>query len=170
MKKLTIIFALFLIALTAQISFSQELTTGASDKSMLIKTARFLEQSPFDKNAKKLRGSAFQYIAESSDVSVVVCAGDLTKAPLDKKNKYGGELLLQYTLGMAVYKIENAGKEDENAAQMAGVESMLRAYESMVREKPEAKFAGMDELLARRDKGELEALVKAADCGKKESK
>lgn len=167
MKKLTIIYALFLIALTAQISFTQELTTGRGDKEMLIKTVRLLETSPFDKSAKELRSAAFRYIAETKDVSVVVCGGDLNKAALDKKNKYGGALLIQYTIAMAAYKLENAGKDDENAAQLAGLESMLKSYEAMVSEKPEAKFAGMDELIAKRDKGELEAMVKAADCGKK---
>ena len=167
MKKLTIIFALFIIALTAQAGFGQDLRSDSNDKEMLIKTARLLEQKPFDKNAKKLRETAFRYIAETNDVSVVVCTGDLTKAALEKKNKYGAELSIQYTIGMAAYKLENAGKEDENAAQLAGMESMLKSYEAMVKEKPEAKFAGMDDLVAKRDKGELKAMIDAAGCGKK---
>ena len=87
---------------------------------------------------------------------------------MDKKNKYGSELIGQYTIGMAAFKLENPGKKDhENAAQLAGVESMLRAYEQMVKEKSKAKFAGMDELLTKRDNGELKKMIDAANCGKK---
>lgn len=170
MKKYTISFTLLLIALfAAQHGFAQE--TRQSDKETLIKAARFLEQKPFDKDAKKIREWAMAYVIQTNDVSVVICAGELTKSVLDKKNKNGSELLAQYTFGMAAFKLENPDKKgDENAAQLAGIESMLKAYEAMIAEKPKTKFAGTDDLLAKRNNGELKALVDAADCGKKESK
>lgn len=166
MKKLTIIFALFIIAISAQTGFGQ---TREENKALLIKAAKFLEVKPFDKDAKDIRGWAILYVIETDDVSVIACAGsDFIKPVMEDKNKYGSELLGQYTIGMAAFKLENPSKkDDENAAQLAGVESMLRAYETMVKEKSKAKFAGMDDLIAKRDKGELKALVDAADCGKK---
>lgn len=165
MKKLTIIFAIFIIALTSQIGFGQ---TKEEQQSLLIKAAKFLEVKPFDKDAKDIRGWALRYVIETKDVSIIICAGDLTRPTLEKKNKYGSELLAQYTIGMAAFKLENPSKkDDENAAQLAGIESMLRAYEQMVKEKPKAKFAAMDDIIAKRDNGELKGLVEASNCGKK---
>ena len=170
MKKSIITFALFLcVGLTAQIGFGQ--TPKPDDRETLIKAARFLEEKPLDKDAKNIRGWAMLYIIETKDVSVIICGGDLTKAALEKKNKYGSELLGQYTIGMAAFKLENpAGATDENAAQLAGLESMLKSYEVIIKEKPKAKFAGMDDLIKKRDNGELKAAVETADCGKKTDK
>ncbi len=47
---------------------------------------------------------------------------------------------------------------------------MLKSYEAIVKENPKAKFAGMDDLIKKRDNGELKALVETADCGKKADK
>jgi hypothetical protein len=99
-----------------------------------------------------------------------MCSGTMKLIP-EKKNKFKGELLMQFTFGMAVYKLENPDKKtDENAAQLAGLESMLRTYEVMVAENEKAKNAELDALLVKRNNGELKALVEAADCGKKEGK
>jgi hypothetical protein len=40
----------------------------------------------------------------------------------------------------------------------------------MLAENEKAKSAGMDELIAKRDSGELKALVEAGKCGKKGKK
>lgn len=169
MKKLMIVFALLIIGLTTQIASAQ--TDKDKNKELLIKITKFLEEKPFDEKAKQYRENAFVFVAETKDVSVVVCGGDLTKEVTKKKNKYGGELLIQYSLAMAAFKLENPDKkDDENAAQLAGMESMLKTYEAMLAQKPDAKFAGMDDLIAKRSKGELKALVEAANCGKKKDK
>ena len=168
MKKLTIIFTLLIIGLTAQIATAQ--TDKEKNTALLVKITTFLEESPFDAKAKDYRENAFKYLIETNDVSVTLCT-DTTKEALKKKNKFSSELLLQQSFGMAVFKLMNPDqKDDENAAQLAGIESMLRTYEAMVKENPKAKFAGMDDLIAKRDKGELKALVDAADCGKKDKK
>lgn len=133
----------------------------------LIQAARFLEAKPFDKNAEAVRSMAVRYVIETKDVSVVICAGDITKPFLDKKNKNSTELIGQYTIVMAAFKLENpAKKDDENAAQLAALESVLRTYETMLREKPKSKHALMDEYILKRDKGELKAVVDGANCGK----
>jgi hypothetical protein len=166
MKKLTIIFAVFLIGLTAQAGFSQNISDKRDDQSLIVKTTRFLEENPFDSEAKKMREWAFKYLSETKDLSLVVCAGELTKPMLDKKNKFGGDLFVQYAMGMATYKIENP-KAEEIDAQIAGVESMLKSYDAMLSADETAKFAGMNPLVEKRDKGGLRAMVIAANCGKK---
>lgn len=166
MKKLTIIFTLFLLGLFTQIVSAQNSKT--IDKATFIKGTQLLEQDPFNKDAKKIREAMLLYVIQTNDVSVIICGGDLTKAALDKKNKFSSELLGQYTFGMAAFKLENPDKAtDENAAQLAGLESMLKAYEQMVKENPKAKYAGVDDLIVKRDNGTLAKAVADANCGKK---
>jgi hypothetical protein len=74
---------------------------------------------------------------------------------------------MQFTFGVAVFKLENPDKKnDEGAAQLAGIESMLRTYEAMVKENEKAKNAELDALLIKRTSNELKAVVDAAKCSK----
>jgi len=166
MKKFAIAFSLLLVGLSAQITLAQD--QKQKDRENLIKAARFLETKPLDNDAKSIRAWAVTFIIQTDQVSVTVCGGDLMKPLLDKKNKNGSELIGQYTIGMAAFKLENPDKkDDENAAQFAGLESALKAYEAIIKEKPKTSLAGMDDLIAKRDKGELKGLVDAADCTRK---
>lgn len=161
MKKIAIVLALFLTGLSAQTAFAQNKT---DDKETLIKAAQILESQPLQDKAKDYRGWAMRYIIETEDVSVTVCS-EMLSSTMDKKNKYGSELLAQYTMGMAAFKLSNPDKaKDDNSAQLAGVESMLKAYENILKEKPKAKFQALDELIAKRDKGELKKFVEDAKC------
>lgn len=153
--------------MAASIALAQD--QKQKDRDMLIKAARFLEAKPLDKDAKGIRGWAVGFVIETDQVSVVVCGGDLMQPLLEKKNKNSTELIGQYTIGMAAFKLENPDKkDDENSAQLAGIESALKAYEAIIAEKPKTRFPAMDDLIVKRDKGELKALVEAANCtGKK---
>ncbi len=165
MKKPTIIFTLLIVALTAQIGFAQ--TQKEKNRAAFINNTRLLEKKPFDPNADAARKWGFKWVADTDEVSVVLCSDTMKLIP-DKKNKFKAELLMQFTFGMAVFKLENPDKKtDENAAQLAGLESMLKTYEVMVAEKSEAKNADLDTLLVKRGNGELKTLVEAAKCGKK---
>lgn len=162
MKKITIfLLLLFCVAYTAQKSFAQE-----SDRDKFIKAAKFLEENPLDKKAKDVRTWAFVWAADTTEVTAVICGG--TAGPfLDKKLKFGSEMLHQYTIAMVAYKLQNPTSMDENAAQLAGVESALKVYEKLVADKPKGKAKTIDDLIAKRDSGELAKWVADADCGKK---
>jgi hypothetical protein len=168
MKKLSIIFAVLIVALTAQVTFAQ--SQKDKDRNAFIINTRLLEKKPFDPNADVARKWGFKWVAETDQVTVGLCADTMRLIP-DKKNKFKAELLMQHTFGMAVFKLENPDqKDDEKAAQLAGLESMLKAYEAMVTANEKAKNAELDALLVKRGNGELKALVEAADCGKRDSK
>src|SRR5215213_11793464 len=107
MKKFTIILTLIFIAVGAQTGFGQ--TNQTSNKELLIKATQLLEAQPFVEKAKDFRGWAMRYIIETDDVSVTICTGTLTSI-MDKKNKYSDELLAQYTMGMAAFKLSSPDK------------------------------------------------------------
>ncbi len=164
MKKLTT----FLFLGGALLLFSQALAAQSFGSGELIRAAKMLEQDPFGKDAAAIRGLAVRYVIETNDVSVVVCGGEITNPFLEKKNKNSTELIGQYTIALAAFKLQNPDKKnDENAAQLSALESTLRTYEAMIGVKPKTRFPLMDEYIVKRDKSELKALVDAADCGKK---
>lgn len=164
MKKLTVILTILIVGMTAQLTLAQN--KAETDKENLIKASTFLENNPLDKEAKGIRAWAIGYATETKDVTVIVCGG--TASPfLDKKVKYGSELLGQYLIAMTAFKLQNPDNTDENASQMIGIESALKAYENMIKEKPKGKAKTIDELVTKRDNGELKAFVESANCGGK---
>lgn len=132
----------------------------------LIKASKFLEEKPFDKNAKDVRSWAVKWIIATDKVSVTVCS--LIISGLDKKYKYETELFGQYTIGMAAFKLANPDRaKDEDAAQLAGIQSALTSYDAMVKEQPKAKNSFMDDLLAKRADGSLAKYVAENNCKEK---
>jgi hypothetical protein len=168
MKKRFLLCAVVLISLLTVIGHALAVQTSEQDApATLIKSAQFLEEKPFDKDAKKVRGWAIGWLIETDKVHLKVCS--LLVANIDKKYKYGPELLGQYTIGMGAFKLSNPDKaNDEDAAQLAGVESALKSYEAMVAQQVKAKNAFMDDLLAKRSQNTLAVYVKENNC--KESK
>jgi hypothetical protein len=125
---------------------------------LLIKSAKFLEEKPLDKKAKDVRGWAIKWLIVTDKVSVIVCP--LLISGVDKKYKYNSEIYSQYTIGMGAFKLSNPDKaKDEDAVQLAGIESAIRSYEAMVPEQPKAKNAFMDDLIAKRGDGTLAKYV-----------
>ena len=164
MRKITIVFTLLIIGLFAPEAFGQD--KKQKDREMLIKAASFLEERPFDKQAKDVRAWAIKYASETDEVTVIVCGAG---APfLDKKVKFGSELVGQYLIAMTAFKLQNPDKAtDENAAQLAGLESALKSYETMLKENPKAKAEKVEDLLAKRNDNTLAKYAADADCGKK---
>ena len=169
MKRSIVLLALFCLIYFAQSALGQ--SPAEQESSRFIANAKLLEKKPFDPNAAVARESGFRWLIETDQVNVAVCGGMLKLIP-EKKKKFKSELLMQQTFGMGVFKLENPDKkDDEKAAQLAGIESMLRAYEAIVQENEKAKNAEFDALLLKQKSGELKAAVNAAfDAGKCGSK
>jgi hypothetical protein len=73
---------------------------------------------------------------------------------------YSTELEMQPMFSSAAFIIEHPDKAaDEPAIYQAGLEGTLKAYEAILKSKPKAKWEFLDELVIRRDKGELNAYV-----------
>lgn len=160
----TVISALILIVLLAPTGLARVVHQDQKNEpEMLIKAARLLEEKPFDKSAKDVRAWAVTWLIATDKVSVTVCS--LLLSGTDKKYKYNSEILSQYTIGMAAFKLANPDRaKDEDAAQLAGVESALTSYESMVKEQPKAKNAFLDGLVAKRSTGEFAKFVAENNC------
>jgi hypothetical protein len=162
MKKLTIIFTFLIVGLMIQTTFAQ--TQKEKEKADFISNAKLLEKKPFDPNAKDARSSGFRWLVETDQVTVSICSESMKLIP-EKKNKFKSELFMQFNFGIAVFKLENPDKkDDEIAATLAGLESALRTYEAMLKENEKAKNAELDALVVKRNNNELKAVVEAAKC------
>lgn len=156
-------FSIFLAILFA--AFAASTTVAHSDRDRVKQAAADISAGTSTREANLNRQEALKWTIQTDEVTLIACGG--TFRPFaDKKNKNGTEMTEAYMIGMAANKLDNPGAS-ENAVQQAGVILTLKVSDRLVREKPKTKFQAVDELIAKRDNGELEAFVVAANCGKK---
>lgn len=133
-----------------------------------VQTTRKLEKDPLARDANASRRWLLDWIVEIPDVQVRSCSGPLDVL-VEDSGRFGRILYLQSIFGMATFLIESPrAKDDWVAVQGAGIESVLRAYRSLVRADPEARREELDALLETQKRGRLKQLVEEtmADCGK----
>ena len=130
------------------------------ERATAVKSTRLLETDPFNKDAKKVREWFLKWLIEVPDISVEMCTDYLPPLYGKKSKNNEAELVMQMTFSSAAFIIENPDKaKDKVAVNMAGLEGTLKMYESILKNKPDAKIDFLDQLIAKRDKGELRAYV-----------
>src|SRR5262249_36310206 len=78
--------------------------------------------------------------------------GDFMK----KKYKYSPEITIQLTFSSGAFIIEHPDQAKDASAQcLAGVEGALRAYQSILKAKPDAHSKALDEVLEKQRNGKL---------------
>jgi len=166
-KTKTILVGLALVLLLGPVMLAgQKQKDEKEEIDLLIKSVKFLEERPLDKKAKDVRSWGMKWIIATDKVSVNICSLILSGP---EKYKYNSELLAQYTIGMAAFKLSNPDKaSDDGAAQLAGFQSALIVYEAIVAQEPKAKLQFMDDLLAKRADGSLPKYLTENNCKKKQ--
>jgi hypothetical membrane protein len=125
------------------------------ERAKVVALTRSLERDPLGENANATRQWLREWIIEVPDIRVYACA-DLLGQGLGGKYPYSPEVNQQAMFSAAAFAIEHQDKaRDEIAQYTAGVEGALRVYEVLLKSKPDAKSAFLDEFLVKRDHGEL---------------
>jgi hypothetical membrane protein len=125
------------------------------ERAKVVALTRSLERDPLGENANATRQWLREWIIEVPDIRVYACA-DLLGQGLGGKYPYSPEVNQQAMFSAAAFSIEHQDKaRDEIAQYTAGVEGALRVYEVLLKSKPDAKSAFLDEFLVKRDHGEL---------------
>jgi hypothetical protein len=134
------------------------------ERAKALRLVRELETDPFgDKSTDSRRWLAL-WLLDVTDLQVRYCAEVLGGTPAAQR-KVRPEILAQIPWSGAAYLIENPGKaggvrgETKADIYLAGVEGALRAYEAMIRARPDLRAPLLDDLLAKREAGELAAYV-----------
>lgn len=157
--KLLLLSTLFLFFTIPALAQNERPTSTAEERSLAVKLARLLESEPFHKEAKKGREWFTLWLIKVPDISIEVCMGYMEPVVKDKKN-FSSEIFTQMMFSSAAFIIEHPDQaKDSVAVNLAGLEGALKTYESILKEKPKAKWDHLDGLIAKREKGELRAFV-----------
>jgi hypothetical membrane protein len=156
MKLPGVIVAVFL--LTGAIHVNCTLGRGLStpeERAKVVALTRALEREPISATTPASRHWLRQWVVEVPDITVYTCDALLGHG-VRPAYPYLRELNLQAMFSAAAFAIEHPYYARDRIAQFrAGVEGALRAYEALVKSRPDAKSASLDELVAKRDRGEL---------------
>jgi hypothetical protein len=142
------------------------------ERARAVQFAHDLEINPLGPQAKSAREWLALWLIEIPDITVEVCSR-LLGPEIPDKEKYGTEVFSQLMYSEIAFMIETPDKsKDPLEVHAAGVMGSLKVYEAILKERPEAKSQTLDEIIARRDKGELKDHVQEAMkfCTKRVSK
>ena len=151
-------FAVLLLGFCYWLPAQQAEKRGPStpeERQRFVAITHKLEEAPLDESLHAEREWAFRWLTEVPDISAQICTGPLGGF-LKKKYKYSSEIVLQLTLSSGVFVIEHPDQAQDASAQcLAGVEGALKAYQAILKVKPDARDKALDEVLDKQRNGKL---------------
>ena len=154
--------AALILAMVLPVSVAWGEVRGPStseERKKAVEIIRALEIQPFHKDARDARGWLVVWLAEIPDITVSFCTA-LLGPTFEHQKKYAAELAVQQGFSSAAFMIESpAQAANQEAVNLAGVEGVLRAYQSLLAEKPKARFPSLDALLKAKSDGALASVV-----------
>lgn len=159
-----LILTLYLLAFSQDQEPKREPSTP-EERKRFVTLVHKLEKTPLDESLTSEVRWAVGWLNDVPDINVTVCPNPLGRFVLESY-RYRSRISTQFALGMAAFLIEHPQKAADNTATyLAGVESALKAYRSILKSKPEAKSNALDELVGKEAEGELEDFVRDASRG-----
>ena len=147
-----------LSVLIVQRAASQDTATQA-ERTQWVEATHKLEISPLDDSVNKQGEAAFKRLSDVHDVHVLLCPALLSEFN-GMKYAYAHTITRQYMLASTAFLIENPEKSsDVDAMNLAAVESVLKTYNAILQQKPEAKSKTLDDLLKKQSQGKLKDFV-----------
>ncbi len=119
----------------------------------VVRYTRELESHPLGADAPELRRQLLTWVEQTPDYAVVVC--DILGPIPSGRPKYGNELLVQQVFGNVSYQIQHPDVKDIIRLQIAGVESVLKAYQAILDKDGSARISYLDGLLDHQNRGDL---------------
>lgn len=144
------------------------LSAGAQDRgpstekerAQAVRLTRALETDPLHREAPNARRWLTVWIASVPDITVELC-GEFVKPLMGVNKNYSSEIFTQSMYSAAAFVIEHPDQKDNvEAKYLAGLEGSLRAYESFRKAKPKVSWPLLDELIVKRDAGQLGEYVR----------
>ncbi len=160
--------AALLLLCPAAIALARGPSTAAERK-RAVEITRRLEKEPLSHSSVEARQWLLEFIVEAPDFNVRGCSGPLDVLAKNEEGPYARLLYVQSIFGMAAFMFEHPKQaEDWAAVQTAGIESTLKAYQSLLRADSGARWRELDKLVAAKDAGKLRKLVEKemAACAK----
>ena len=131
----------------------------AEERTRAVKIAHELESDPLAKDAKDNREWVIQWIVDIPDITVNVCFDYFGKMPNPPRG-HSKEIVRQMIISSAAFMIEHPDKvKDEQAVATAGLLGSLKAYQSILKGEPDARWPYVDKIIQMRDQGKLDDFV-----------
>jgi hypothetical protein len=141
-------------------------STTAEERQRVVAIAHKLEASPLDQTLFPERDWAKQWVIENPDVRIRICT-QLLAGLRRPRYQFRLELTDQMMLSSAAFLIEHPEQARDNLAEeVAGMQSVLKAYSAILKSNPDAHSKSLDDLEQKRDQGKLTDSVREAikDC------
>jgi len=130
-------------------------TSSAEDKAQALALVKQLEDDPLASGADNARQWLTSFVVNAPDLFISTCPELL--GPLNNQGRNGAqEIVGQLYFGNAAWAIQNPEQALDRAAVYAGgLESAIRVYESLLKQKPRWKWPILEDLRSRAKKGTL---------------
>ena len=170
MKATKVLFAsaLWLCAPAALLASDARPPSTPADREQAVRFAHALEEDPLGAQAAEQRGWVLGFLDAAPDVHVNVCLELI--GPLLKSDKPSIDALtLQLAISTGAFVIEHPETaRDDAATSLAGLLGVLKAYEHVIQVSPTSRLKFLEDLLRKRDNGDLPSFVAKglAKCAK----
>ena len=156
----TLLLGLFVVRHGARAAAAQQRgPSTAEERTRAVKVAHELEEDPLAKDAKDNREWVIQWIVDIPDITVNVCFDYFGKMPKPSRG-HSKEIVRQMIISSAAFMIEHPDKaKDEQAVATAGLLGSLKAYQSILKGEPDARWPYLDKIVQMRDQGKLDDFV-----------
>ena len=127
----------------------------AVERAQVVARMRALEANPLAENAAATRAELRQWMIDVPEIRFRIC-DELLGHAIPREYPFRQEVNQQVALAGAVFTIEHPERaRDEHAIDRAGVEGALRVYQRLLSSRADARLAFLDDLVERRDRGQL---------------
>jgi hypothetical protein len=135
------------------------------ERAKAVQTAHTLEADPLQPGSKDMRTWLTLWIIDVPDIHIQICGEEL--GPIfhesNRDKKFVTEIFGQSMFSAASFVIEHPDQaKDSVAVYAAGVEGSLKAYQSILKTHPEARWPFLDDLIVKQQNGELPKYVEKA--------
>lgn len=135
------------------------------ERTKAVQIARGLESDPLQPGNKDMRTWFTLWLIEVPDITVQVCGEELGPVfhESNRDKNFVSEIFGQSMFSAASFVIEHPDQaKNAIAVYTAGLEGSLKAYQSILKTHPEAKWPFLDDLILKQQKGELAKHVEKA--------
>jgi hypothetical protein len=157
MRNLRLVFSVLLSGLFILMAQdgSAQATSTPEERTQWVQISHQLETSPLDESVNKQGEWALKRVSDVHDIHVPLCPG-LLSGFNGLKYTYSHQITRQYMLASTAFLLENPEKaSDLDAMNLTAVESVLKTYQAILHQKPDAKAKTLDDLLKKQSQGKL---------------
>jgi carboxypeptidase Q len=156
---LLLFFPFCLMLITTLLHAEERGPSTPEERAKVIDLTHKLENDPLNPQAEEWRVWLAKWIDEVPDVIVPVCPGLLPQLLRSNRN-YAHELAMQVVYSSAAFIVEHPEQQVDQQAVFQAGDGALKAYQSILKARPRARWYFLDSLIQMRDKGELKEYLR----------